>query len=145
MRRCHPRGVLHLLLWGPAVVAATLCALTGCSHGGHATPSPAQSSGLPGSLPPDAIGISPTGVTTRVDVPADSTEEEYFQACHAAKVWMDTQASTGQALIEPYLAMVQASASGVAGSWNTRWADLTPARLAAVIVAAVAAANAECG
>ncbi len=41
--------------------------------------------------------------------------------------------------------MVQRSPSGDAGSWNVRWADLTAARQAAVIVAAQAAANAECG
>jgi hypothetical protein len=84
-------------------------------------------------------------VTTRVDVPADSTEEEYFQACHAAKVWMEAQPRTGRSLFEPYLGMVQAAASGTPGSWNARWADLTPARQAAVIVAARAAANDECG
>jgi hypothetical protein len=84
-------------------------------------------------------------VTTRVDVPAESTEEEYFQACHAAKVWMDSQGSAGEALIEPYLGMVQASASGAAGSWNSRWTDLSPPRQAAVIVAAEAAARNECG
>ncbi|CAM4415327.1 hypothetical protein MB901379_03857 [Mycobacterium basiliense] len=89
--------------------------------------------------------MSPTGVTTKVDVPAESTEEEYFQACHAAKLWMDTQPTTGQALVEPYLAMVQASESGVAGSWNIRWAQLSAPRQAAVIVAARAAANNECG
>lgn len=91
------------------------------------------------------MGLSPAGVTTRVDVPADSTEEEYFQACHAAKLWMDAQPKTGGSLIEPYLAMVQTSPSGSAGSWNTRWADLTLARQAAVITAARAAANDECG
>jgi hypothetical protein len=96
-------------------------------------------------LPPGAVGVSPTGVTTRVDVPAESTEEEYFQACHAAKTWMDAQPPTGQSLLEPYLAMVQAAKAGPAGSWNTRWVDLTPARQAAVIVAAQAAANNECG
>lgn len=93
----------------------------------------------------EVIGISPSGVTTKVDVPAESTEEEYFQACHAAKVWMETQSGTGPSEIEPYLAMVQASASGVAGTWNVRWSTLSPARQAAVIVAAVAAANNECG
>jgi hypothetical protein len=41
--------------------------------------------------------------------------------------------------------MVQASPSGTAGSWNVRWADLTLARQAAVITAARAAANEECG
>ena len=90
------------------------------------------------------MGLSPTGVTTRVDVPADSTEEEYYQACHAAKVWMDGQPKTGQSLFEPYLAMVQASQSGTAGSWNIRWAELTLARQAALITAARAAANDEC-
>jgi hypothetical protein len=99
-------------------------------------------------LPPGAIGISPTGVTTKVEVPAESTEEEYFQACHAARVWMDAQASTigtGESLVEPYLAMIQASQSGEAGSWNARWSDLSLARQAAVITAAQAAAHAGCG
>jgi hypothetical protein len=135
------------VLWGAVVVAAGLLAVTGCSHGAHngkITSSSAARSG-PNSAPPGAIGLSPAGVTTRVDVPADSTEEEYFQACHAAKVWMDAQPKTGESLFEPYLAMVQASPSGTAGSWNARWAELTLARQAAVITAARAAANDECG
>jgi hypothetical protein len=133
------------------VVATGLLAFTGCSHGAHngaTTSSSARPSGIPTgptSAPPGAIGLSPTGVTTRVDVPADSTEEEYYQACHAAKVWMDAQPKTGQSLFEPYLAMVQASQSGTAGSWNIRWAELTLARQAALITAAHAAANDECG
>jgi len=128
-----------------------LSGITGCSHGAHNgknTPSAAQPSATvagPNSAPPGAIGLSPTGVTTRVDVPADSTEEEYYQACHAAKVWMDAQPRTGQSLFEPYLAMVQASPSGTPGSWNARWPDLSLARQAAVITAARAAANDECG
>jgi hypothetical protein len=85
-------------------------------------------------------------VTTRIDVPADSTEEEYFQACHAAKVWMDAQPRTaGASLLEPYLAMIQASPTGTAGTWNARWSDLTLARQAAVLTAARAAAGDECG
>ena len=134
------------------VVASGLSAVTGCSHGADngtkITSSSARSSaapGAPGSAPPGAIGLSPNGVTTRVDIPADSTEEGYFQACHAAKLWMDTQPKTGQSLVEPYLAMVQASPSGTAGSWNARWADLSLARQAAVITAARAADNYECG
>jgi Putative lipoprotein LpqV len=127
-----------------------LSGLTGCAHGapGGKTTSPPQSSVVargPGSAPPGAVGLSPAGVTTRVDVPADSTEEEYFQACHAAKVWMEAQPKTGESLFEPYLAMVETSPSGTAGSWNARWADLSPARQAAVITAARAAANDECG
>jgi hypothetical protein len=128
---------------GAVVVAAFLVAITGCSHGapnGKVT----SPSARPTSAPPGAIGLSPGGVTTRVDIPADSTEEEYFQACHAAKVWMDAQPKTGRPLFEPYLAMVQASPSGTAGTWNAPWSDLTLARQAAVITAARAAANDEC-
>lgn len=127
----------------------------GCSqragNEGGATSAPAASSAAgrgTDAVPPGAIGRSPAGVTTRVDVPADSTEEEYFQACHAAKVWMEAQRArfgTDQSQLEPYLAMVQASPSGTAGTWNARWADLTPARQAAVITAARAGADGECG
>jgi hypothetical protein len=124
---------------------ATLPAVPGCSHGAGAGKPPARSSAAPAAQPPASDGVSPAGITTRVDAPAESTEEEYYQACHAAKEWMDAQPKTGGSLFEPYLAMVQASRSGTAGSWNIRWADMTPARQAAVIVAARAAANDECG
>ena len=141
------------------LLTAGLLAVAGCSHGGHSPPSsnpaagnPAPSSprpsGIPSgptSAPPGSVGLSPAGVTTRVDIPADSTESEYYQACHAAKEWMDTQSKTGASLFEPYLAMVQASPSGTAGSWNSPWSKLTLARQSAVIVAAHAAANDECG
>jgi hypothetical protein len=139
------------LRWGAVVVAFGLTGLPGataCGHAGHnstPTSSSAGASTARSSAPPDAIGLSPAGVTTRVDVPAESTEEQYYQACHAAKVWMDAQPKTGQPLLEPYLAMVQASPSGTAGSWNARWADLTLARQAAVITAALAAADDGCG
>ena len=131
-----------------AGLLASVVGTVGCSHSassGKATsssPVPPAASAAP---PPGAVGLSPAGVTTRVDVPADSTEEEYFQACHAAKLWMAAQPRTGESLLEPYLAMVQTSPSPTAGSWNTRWADLAPARQAAVITAARAAANDECG
>jgi hypothetical protein len=122
---------------------------TACSHGatnGKPTPAPSRSSAAPAGAPPGAVGLSPAGVTTRIDVPADSTEEEYFQACHAAKVWMDAQPRTaGASLLEPYLAMIQASPTGTAGTWNARWSDLTLARQAAVLTAARAAAGDECG
>jgi Putative lipoprotein LpqV len=141
-------------LWGTVLLVAGLIGSSGavgCSHdagSGKPTSSSAPSSSVPSSTaaaPPGAIGLSPAGVTTRVDVPANSTEEEYFQACHAAKLWMEAQPKTGGPAFEPYLAMVQASPSGTAGSWNVRWADLTLARQAAVITAAQAAANEECG
>ncbi|OBH92761.1 lipoprotein LpqV [Mycobacterium sp. E2733] len=147
MRWCGQRP----RLWGTLAVAAGLLAATGCSSGvpsGKPASSPARPAGIPGgtnAAPPGAVGLSPAGVTTRVDVPANSTEEEYYQACHTAKLWMDAQPRTGESLFEPYLAMVQAAPSGTAGSWNARWADLTAARQAAVITAARAAANDECG
>lgn len=133
------------------IAAGLVIAVTGCSPGAHdggTASAPARQSevsGAPGSVPAGAIGLSPGGVTTRVDVPANSTEEEYYQACHAAKAWMDAQPKTGASLLEPYLAMVQASPAGTAGSWNAPWPKLSPARQAAVIVAARAATNDECG
>lgn len=136
-----------------AVVAATCVAgaaigVAGCSHDAH-TGAPAPPSvrqpGDPNGAPAGSVGLSPAGVTTRVDVPANSTEEEYYQACHAAQEWMDAQPKTGASLFEPYLSMIQTSPSGTAGSWNAPWTKLTPARQAAVIVAARAAANNECG
>jgi hypothetical protein len=105
-----------------------LSAITGCSHGtesGKAASSSTRSSAVPrspGSATPGPIGVSPKGVTTRVDVAADSTEEQYFQACHAARLWMAAQPKTGEPLFEPYLAMLQASPSGTPGGWNIRWA-----------------------
>ena len=149
--RCYPR---QPRLWGTVLLAAGLVSLpatAGCSHdAGNVKPtsSSAPSSSVRSSTisaPPGAIGLSPAGVTTRVDFPANSTEEEYFQACHAAKLWMEAQPKAGGSVVEPYLAMIQASPSGTAGSWNVRWADLTLARQAAVITAARAAANEECG
>ncbi|OMC16121.1 lipoprotein LpqV [Mycobacterium colombiense] len=133
--------------WGAVVAVAAILAVAGCSHGAPSSQS-ARQSGVgngPGSAPAGSVGLSPAGVTTRVDVPADSSEEEYYQACHAAKEWMDAQPKTGASLFEPYLSMVQASPAGTAGSWNAPWSKLTLARQAAVIVAARAAANDECG
>ena len=148
VRWCHRRP----LLCGTVVLTAGVVGLSGvmgCSPSagsGRATSSSAAPSSLaPSSLAPSTVGVSAAGVTTRVDAPADSTEEEYFQACHAAKLWMDDQPRTGESLVEPYLAMVQRSPSGSAGSWHTQWAALPPARQAAVITAAHAAANDECG
>lgn len=131
------------MLCAMVLALAWLSAVAGCSRGGSSKAG--RSSSVAGTLPAGVVGVSPAGVTTRVDAPAESTEEEYYQACHAARLWMDAQPGSGESLIEPYLAVVQASPSGVAGSWHIRWAALTPARQAAVIVAARAAANAECG
>ncbi|AGL26546.1 lipoprotein [Mycobacterium tuberculosis CAS/NITR204] len=115
---------------------AWLSAVAGCSRGGSSKAG--RSSSVAGTLPAGVVGVSPAGVTTRVDAPAESTEEEYYQA-HAARLWMDAQPGSGESLIEPYLAVVQASPSGVAGSWHIRWAALTPARQAPVVAARAAA------
>ena len=39
----------------------------------------------------EGSGISPGGVTTSVSAAAESTEDEYFQACRAAREWMEQQ------------------------------------------------------
>ncbi|MGA9491442.1 MAG: lipoprotein LpqV [Mycobacterium sp.] len=131
-----------------AAVLAVGSASTGCAAGQDAArPSasaplvPRPSSALPSARP----GISPSGVTTRVDAPAQSTEEEYFQACHAAKTWMQDRHGDASGSVEAYLAAVQAPRAAGAGTWNVTWARLSPAQQAAVIVAARAAAADECG
>ncbi len=141
-------------LFTVVLVAVGSAATAGCSpsrQGGTAAPQSAGASGGSASASAgpsrgNGTGVSPGGVTTRVDAPADSSEEEYGQACRAAKLWMDQRAGDRQQLVEPYLATLQAP--GVApgpGTFNTQWAQLTPPRQAAVIVAARAAAGNECG
>jgi putative lipoprotein LpqV len=93
---------------------------------------------------PGAIGVSPGGVTTKVDVPADATESQYGQACHAAKVWMDGQQADPKTLVEPYLKMIQAPDFTGPATFNTSWGTLTPAQQAGAIIAVTAAANGEC-
>ncbi|WP_422223622.1 lipoprotein LpqV [Mycobacterium sp.] len=85
----------------------------GCSvdHDPAQPPVPTPLATRPPSARP---GVSPSGVTTRVDAPAQSTEDEYFQACHAAKTWMQDRPRDSQALVEAYQAAVQAPhATGV--------------------------------
>ena len=110
-----------------------------------ATTSTSELPPLPAEPPqPGAIGVSPGGVTTKVDVPADATESQYGQACHAAKVWMDGQQTDPKTLVEPYLKMIQAPDFTGPGNFNTPWANLTPAQQAGVIMAVNGAANGEC-
>ena len=143
MRR-YPRRV--------ALIAALLALIVaGCSSRGQqpSTPPPTTSTSELPPLPakpaqPGAIGVSPGGVTTRVDVPADATESQYGQACHAAKVWMDSQQADPKTLVEPYLKMVQAPDFTGPGNFNTPWGNLTAAQQAGVIVAVNGAANGEC-
>jgi hypothetical protein len=113
-----------------------------------APPSSAAPSGTVHAGPtttPGVVAVSPAGVTTTIKVPARSTEEEYFQACHAATTWMQGHPGDRQALVERYLAAVQTPGVVGTGTWNIAWAALPLQRQAAVIVAAQAAANDECG
>lgn len=135
-------------------IAATALVIVGCSSGGGGGPAPSttaksSTSELP-PLPPEpaqpgAVEVSPGGVTTKVDVPADATETQYGQACHAAKLWMDSQQADPKTLVEPYLKMVQAPNFTGPGNFNTPWARLTPAQQAGVILAITGAANGDCG
>lgn len=142
-------------LWTTGAVAVTgLTILTGCSSTGDqghppassaATPTTATQSATP-TAGPGEVATSPGGVTTAVEADAQSSEEEYFQACHAAKVWMDEKGGDPKAQIEPYLAALQApGATPGPGTYNKAWAELEPGRQAAVIVAVRAAADQLCG
>jgi|SRR3954468_21774176 hypothetical protein len=132
-----------------ALLTALLAlAIAGCSSNEQkpSTTSTTEPPPLPAEpAEPGAIGVSPGGVTTRVDVPSDATESQYGQACHAAKVWMDEQhADDPKTLVEPYLKIVQAPDFTGPGNFNTPWANLTPAQQAGVIIAVNGAANGEC-
>jgi hypothetical protein len=147
MRR-YPQRVA---LWS-ALLTLTLA---GCSATGEKSPSTGASpattstSELP-PLPaeptqPGAVEVSPGGVTTKVDVPADATESQYGQACHATKVWMDSRQVDPRTLVEPYLKIIQAPNFIGPANFNTPWAKLTPAQQAGVIMAVNDAANGDCG
>jgi hypothetical protein len=135
-----------------AVLSAVLAGCSSGSDGGKSSPS-ASTSAAPTTATtnethtaaPGAVGVSPSGVTTAVGAPAESTEEEYFQACHTAKVWMTEQGGDPKAQFEPYLASVQSSDAPGPATFNLPWSQLSPNRQAAVIVAAEAAADDLCG
>ena len=77
-------------------------------------------------------------------MPADATESQYGQACHAAKMWMDSQHADPKTLVEPYLKTLQAPGFIGPGNFNTPWTQLTPAQQAGVIIAATGAATGGC-
>jgi hypothetical protein len=132
---------------GGAVAASAAVLLTGCSSGGEKAPSAAAapSSDQPAAAPGDApIGISSGGVTTRIDEPAQSTEEQYAQACLATKAWMDAKGGDPDTLVEPYLKDLQASKDASPSAFNKTWAELSTAQQAAVIIAVKAAADGGC-
>jgi hypothetical protein len=123
--------------------------MAGCSSGTEggptSSPGPTSTSSETPTAAPGAVAVSPDGVTTAVGAPAESTEEEYFHACRAAKVWMDQQGGDAKSQIEPYLKTVQSSDGPGPGTFGSPWSQLAPGRQAAVIVAVQAAADALCG
>jgi hypothetical protein len=137
------------LVCSTVAVIGAVSAMAGCASDEKKTPPAAVTSSAPttaaAAARPSTISLSPAGVTTKIDVPAHSTEEEYSQACHAADSWMKGHPGGRQALVESYLAAVQQSGVVGPGTWNIAWAALPLPRQAGVIVAAKAAANDECG
>ena len=137
-------------------VAAVTVLLAGCSsgpQGSGSTSPPPPAAGTPTTTTslqthtaaPGATGVSPNGVTTAVGTPAESTETEYFQACHAAKAWMLAKGGDQKTQFEPYLADLQHSDAAGPGTFGQPWSKLSPARQSAVIVAAEAASDDQCG
>jgi Putative lipoprotein LpqV len=123
--------------------------MTGCSAERTKAPTaattPSSAITTQAAATPGVVALSPAGVTTKINVPSYSTEEEYFQACHAAKLWMQGHPGDRTGLVERYLAAVQTPGVVGAGTWNIAWAALPLPRQAGVIVAANAAARDECG
>ena len=136
---------------GAGLVGGAAVLLTGCSSAEKAEMTPGNAGqGAPSAQPPAAapgnaaIGVSPGGVTTRVDEPAQSTEEQYAQSCLATKTWMDAKGGDPKDLIEPYLEKIQVSKDAGPSTFNKTWADLSTAQQSAVIIAVQAAADGGC-
>jgi len=130
------------------LVGAAATVLTGCSAesgSGTNSPDPApaaeQQNGESGERP---VGVSPGGVTTRINIPAQSTEEQYAQACLTAKEWMTAKGGESHTLVEPYLKELQGSTANSAATFRKTWAELSGAQQAAVIIAVQAAADGGC-
>lgn len=143
--RCRP------LFASAAVVTAATATLMACSSGGggHATsaapaPSTRAQPSAEEATPVDPIGVSPDGVTTRVDVPAESTEDEYAQACMAAKTWMESRGGDPTTLVEAMLKDIQSSTEPGPTTFNSTWPQLSTAQQAAVIIAVRAASQGGC-
>lgn len=133
------------------IVAGVCAGVAGC--GSNPQPAPSHTSTTAGSptststptAPPNAVGVSPGGVTTKVDVPSEATESQYGQACHAAHEWMVAQHVDPTTLVEPYLKTLQQPGATGPGTFDTTWAKLTRAQQAGVIMAADQASRGECG
>lgn len=126
--------------WGTVVAAAAVLTAAGCSLG-HNDAEATDAA----ELAPGDSAVSPDGVTTEVNAPAESTEAEYIAACLQARSWMDDHRDDQRSPVEAYLAAVQESGTADAGTWDTPWAQMSPQRQAALIVAVRAAADEACG
>lgn len=130
------------------LVAATAAAVAGCSADGaekSAPETPATASEQAATPSPnERIGLSAAGVTTRIDVPAQSMEEQYAQACMSAKDWMMAKGGDPDALVEPFLEEVQTSTQPGPAAFGKTWPQLSEAQQAAVIIAVRAAAEGGC-
>lgn len=133
----------------PLVTACVVATLTACSSGseggkaasGAPVPSSAQSKAAADDGP---VSVSAGGVTTRLDIPAESTEEQYAQACLEAKQWMDAKGGDPHTLVEPYLKDLQGSTEGGRATFQKTWAELSDPQRAGVIIAVRAAADGGC-
>ena len=131
--------------------AAAIVAIAGCSSGrdaGSSSSAPTTTSATSSETHPAAPGateVAPGGATTAIGADAESTEEEYSQACQAAKAWIDQQGGDRKSQIEPFLKTIQdPNTPPGPATYNTPWAQLSPARQAAVIVAVQAGADSLC-
>ncbi len=134
-----------------AAAAAAIVAIAGCSSGGEGGPPSSAPATTTATSPethtpaPGATEVSPGGVTTAIGADAESTEEEYSQACQAAKAWIDQRGGDRKSQIEPFLKTIQdPNTPPGPATYNTPWAQLSPARQAAVIVAVQAGADSLC-
>ena len=140
----------HRVRFGAALAVGTAILVAGCASGGGgkaASPAPSAAPTQPSQQtgPGDGpIGMSPGGVTTRIDEPAQSTEEQYGQSCLATKAWMDGKGGDPHTLVEPYLKDLQTSKEPSPATFNKAWAELSNAQQAAVIIAVKAAADGGC-
>jgi len=144
-----PPSTRHRVQLGAAVIGSAVLVLTGCSshtEGKAPSAAPAPSSEPQAAAPGDgpAIGISPGGVTTRIDEPAQSTEEQYGQSCLAAKDLLTAKGGDPHDHVEPLLQEVQKSADASPVTFRKTWTELSTAQQAAVIIAVKAAADGGC-
>ncbi|QEN12975.1 lipoprotein LpqV [Mycolicibacterium sp. ELW1] len=134
-----------------ACVVGVAAVLTACSSGGggkspSTTPAPSNggAQSTEATAPSGTVGTSPGGVTTRIDAPAESTEEQYAQACMATKTWMQAKGGEPSTLVEPFLKELQSNAAPGPATFNSTWGQLSTAQQAAVIIAVKAAAEGGC-